>query len=180
MSQEKPSVKSTPTSPPTSPSQMFHVGVVGLPAHLRPVDPARIAAALAEFWTELSAAAVQIAAQDHLAAHARLTRLRRIVLTCMVGLNGADLPEDLDGVSRLLGPSQRAAIQKTLAAPSVDSAAWVGQAVALVVIFRWYAPQLTEKFGLDYPQQVEVTALERVRRYLPDWPLSITSVTPSD
>lgn len=144
-------------------------------APLRPADPARIQATLADFWLELAAAAVQIAAQDQLAAHARLTALRHHLLVCMVGLNGADLPEDLDGIARLLGPSQRAAIEKTLAAPQVDARAWIGQAVSLVVIYRWYAPQLVEKFGLAYPAQVESTALERVGRFLPDWPLTITS-----
>lgn len=142
---------------------------------LRPADPARIQRTLADFWTELAAAAVQIAAQDPLAAHARLTRLRTLVLACVVGLNGADLPENLDGIAALLGPSQRAAMQRTLAAPSVDPSAWVGQAVALVVIYRWYAPQLVQKFGLTYPDLAESQALARVGRFLPDWPKSITT-----
>ncbi len=142
---------------------------------LRPVNPARVQAALADFWAELAATAVQIAAQDHLAAQARLTRLRTLVLVCMVGLNGVDLPEDLDGIGHLLGPSQRAAMQKTLAAPKVAASAWVGQAVALVVIYRWYAPQLVEKFGLAYPDQAEAQALATVSDLLPQWPQSITS-----
>ncbi len=144
-------------------------------ADLHPVNPARIQATLTEFWTELAAAAVQIAAQDHLAAHARLTRLRTLVLVCMVGLNGVDLPENLDGIAGLLGPSQRAAIQKTLAAPKVAGSAWVGQAVALVVIYRWYAPQLVEKFDLAYPHQVEAQTLAALHDLLPNWPQTITS-----
>jgi len=150
-----------------------------LPAALRPADPARIQRALADFWTELAATAVQIAAQDHLAAHARLARLRNLVLVCMVGLNGADLPTDLDGnldgIATLLGPSQRAAIQKTLSVPKATQSAWVGQAVALVVIYRWYTPQLVEKFGLTYPTQVESASLTFVGDCLPNWPQSITS-----
>jgi len=155
---------STPNQPVTAPRP-----------GLRPVNPARIQAALADFWIELAATAAQIAAQDHLAAHARLTRLRNLVLACMVGLNGVDLPDDLDGIAQLLGPSQRAAMQKTLAAPKVAPAAWVGQAVALVVIYRWYAPQLVEKFGLTYPEQIEAQALAEVGDLLSTWPHSITS-----
>ncbi len=158
------------------PDSAFHqIRVDRTLADLRPVNPARVQAALADFWTELAASATQIAAQDHLAAHARLNRLRDLVLVCMVGLNGVDLPEDLDGIAQLLGPSQRAAIQKTLAAPKVDASAWVGQAVALVVIYRWYAPQLVEKFGLAYPDQVEAQTLAALHDLLPNWPQTITS-----
>ena len=160
---------------PLRPAPTSSIQPLARRSDLRPADPARLQRALADFWTELAASAVQIAAQDHLAAHARLTRLRTLVLTCMVGLNGADLPEDLDGVADLLGPSQRAALQKTLAAPGVNPSAWVGQAVALVVIYRWYAPQLVEKFGLTYPALAESLALAKVGRFLPDWPQSITT-----
>ena len=51
----------------------------------------------------------------------------------------------------------------------------MGQAVALVVIYRWYAPQLVEKFGLTYPDQIEAQALAVMGDLLPTWPHCITS-----
>jgi hypothetical protein len=74
-----------------------------------------------------------------------------------------------------LGESQRAAIQKTLLLPSVSAEGWIGQAVALVVIYRWYAPQLVDKFGLAYPQALETAVWQQLASELADWPLTITT-----
>ncbi len=64
---------------------------------------------------------------------------------------------------------------KTLITPRPDSDAYIGQAVALVVIYRWYAPQLVDKFGLAYPEATEQAVWQRISRLLPDWPLAVTT-----
>lgn len=145
------------------------------PDKLQPPAPDRIATLLARFWAELSALGTLIDAGEHLLCCDQTATLRNIVLELMVGLNGIAYPSGTRRLNTYLGPSQRAAIEKTLVAPSASSEAWIGQAVSLVVIYRWYAPQLVERFGLIYPADAEIEALGRLQTLLPDWPQSITT-----
>ena len=46
--------------------------------------------------------------------------------------------------------------------------------VALVVIYRWYAPQLVERFDLTYPSSDEEEAWHRLQQ-IPQWPQSIAT-----
>ena len=52
---------------------------------------------------------------------------------------------------------------------------WVGQAVALVVLYRWYAPQLAERHSLLYPQMAEDTVLALLSAELENWPDRIST-----
>ena len=72
-------------------------------------------------------------------------------------------------------PSQRAAMEKTLLMPAVAGESWIGQAVALVVIYRWYAPQLVSTYALAYDDGLEAATLTRLHAELPDWPTAITT-----
>ena len=69
-------------------------------------------------------------------------------------------------------PPAPVVVEKTLLAPAVNADSWIGQAVALVVIYRWYAPQLATKYELIYPQAAEDAALAHLRTLL-HWPLAI-------
>lgn len=162
--------------PPTAPYG-YNLGMQtqSWPDALRPPEPRHIKQLLADFWTELAGLGDLVGRDEQLLAAASTARLRRIVLELMLGLNGIAWPEGTRHLNSYLGESQRAAIQKTLAAPALHGDTWVGQAVALVVIYRWYAPQLVERFQLVYPAELESTTLSTLQESLPDWPLNITT-----
>lgn len=144
------------------------------PDALQPVDSTHTAQQLARFWRTLARLPDLVQRQEHLLAAETTATLRRIVLELMLALNGIAWPSDTTHLNTYLSASQRAAIEKTLLAPNVSAESWIGQAVALVVIYRWYAPQLTARYALDYPQAAEDAALAALR-HLPDWPLTITT-----
>lgn len=144
------------------------------PDSLQPTDSAHVAGQLARFWHTLAHLPDLLERQEHLLAAEATTALRRIVLELMLALNGIAWPAGTTHLNTYLSASQRAAIEKTLLAPGVSAESWIGQAVALVVIYRWYAPQLTARYALDYPQAAEDAALAALR-HLPDWPLTITT-----
>ena len=93
----------------------------------------------------------------------------------MLALNGITYPTDTTHLNTYLGTSQRAAMEKTLLMPSVAAESWIGQAVALVVIYRWYAPQLVAAYSLVYDDRLEADTLARLHAELPDWPSAITT-----
>lgn len=144
------------------------------PDALQPTDPARVGVLLVQFWRTLARLPDLVQRQEHLLAADVTTALRRMVLELMLALNGIAFPEDTLHLNTYLSASQRAAIEKTLLAPDVSTESWIGQAVALIVIYRWYAPQLTARYALTYPQAAEDAALAALQR-LPDWPLTITT-----
>jgi len=145
------------------------------PDALHAPDGARIQQALEEFWLLLAQLAESLAAREILLASERATALRSLVLELMLALNGIRRPVQIRSLNRYLSQSQREALKKTLITPRPDSDAYIGQAVALVVIYRWYAPQLVDKFGLAYPAVAEQEVWQRISRLLPDWPLSVTT-----
>jgi hypothetical protein len=51
----------------------------------------------------------------------------------------------------------------------------IGQAVSLVVIYRWYAPQLVAKHALHYPYAQEDACWESLLEHLPTWPRQVTT-----
>lgn len=51
----------------------------------------------------------------------------------------------------------------------------IGQAVALVVIYRWYAPQLAEKYGARLPLELENQTLTALHTELDAWPRTIST-----
>ncbi len=144
------------------------------PDPLAPAQPEPIAGLLAAFWETLADLPEMIERGEHLLAAETTTALRATVLEMMLALNGIRRPNGTRHLNTYLGASQRAAIEKTLLAPAVAGESWIGQAVALVVIYRWYAPQLVDKYAVAYPQEAEEAALAALQR-LPDWPLAITT-----
>jgi hypothetical protein len=144
------------------------------PDQLQEPDPARVQQILADFWHLLAELPDLIERDEQLLCHDTTSALRVIVLEMILALNGIASPQTTRHLNHYLSASQRAALEKTLLAPDADASAWVGQAVALVVIYRWYAPQLVEKLVLTYPQAAEDAAQAALGR-LPTWPITITT-----
>jgi hypothetical protein len=125
---------------------------------------------LATFWTQLAQLADLIARRQLLLAHSALSELRQTVVALMLALNGIARPHATVALNAYLSASQRTALEKTLHLPTVDQESLIGQAVALTVIYRWYAPQLVDKFDLSYPHPQEQAAWVELVNHLPDWP----------
>lgn len=158
----------------------IRTGQRGVPASrwpdpLQPPDPAHIETLLADFWRQLRQLPDLLLRHEHLLAAQLTAQVRCTVIELMLALNGIRWPVATAHLNSYLSPSQRAALQKTLLLLEVSAEAWIGCAVALVVIYRWYAPQLVQRFGLAYPQQVEDETLAHLQQTLADWPLSITT-----
>jgi hypothetical protein len=145
------------------------------PDELQRSNPQQVEGLMRRFWQELAELPDLIARDEHLLCAMCTARLRSTVLEMMLALNGIAYPDGTAHLNTYLGQSQRAAIEKTLLAPLVDGDAWIGQAVALVVIYRWYAPQLAQAHGLAYDSDLEDRTLEHLRAQLWDWPESITT-----
>ena len=137
--------------------------------------PEQVQQGLTDFWQAL-ATLPDLHQRDEQLLMAELTaRLRGLILKMMLALNGIARPTNTRHLNAYLGQSQRSAIEATLIAPAVNGDAWLGQAVALLVIYRWYAPQLVEKYDLTYPQELETTVWTQLCTTLPDWPVSVTT-----
>ncbi len=145
------------------------------PDRLHKPEVAQVQHLLTVFWQRLLVVGDLVQRNQHLLAHEQIGMLRQTVLEMMLALNGIQCPAGTLHLNGYLGESQRAALEKTLFVSSVSAESWIGQAVALVVIYRWYAPQLVEKFGLAVPGDVEAVTLAELQRQLPDWPLEITT-----
>lgn len=145
------------------------------PDTLETPDSARVQQLLSAFWETLERLPNLITRGEQLLAAEVTHELRGIVLEMMLALNGIRRPAASAHLNSYLSASQRAAIERTLIAPTADGDSWIGQAVALVVIQRWYAPQLVERFDLIYPQPQEERVWKTLRDNLPDWPAHITS-----
>ncbi len=148
------------------------------PDALQPPQPAQIQENLDRFWTELAPLADLLPREQFLLAAEQLHILRQIVLQMMLALNGIQRPATRD-LNTYLSANQRAVLERTLLMPSVEheswADAWIGQAVSLVVIYRWYAPQLVAKHHLRYPHAQEKAAWESLTSKLPTWPQTITT-----
>jgi hypothetical protein len=134
-----------------------------------------VAALLTDFWQLLQPLPDLLQRQEHLLAEQLTSRLRGVIIEMMLALNGIQWPTDTRHLNGYLSASQRAALEKTLVVPTVSAESWIGRAVALVVIYRWYAPQLVEKFDLAYPQALETQVWAHLQQCIPDWPLSVTT-----
>ena len=145
------------------------------PDVLLPAARDEVARLLGEFWRELASLPDFLAREEYLLAAACTGELRRIVLHMMLALNGIAYPSGTRHLNGYLSASQRAAIEKTLILPAVDAESLIGQAVALVVIYRWYAPQLTAAYALPAADVLERETLALLSERLPDWPLAITT-----
>jgi hypothetical protein len=131
---------------------------------------------LDNFWEILGLLPDLLQREEWLLCASECAELRDIVIEMMLALNGIAWPEGTRHLNHYLGESQREALNKTLLAPVAGSDSWIGQAVALLVIYRWYAPQLlAEHPQLIYPSAGEAATLADLAAALPDWPESITT-----
>jgi hypothetical protein len=144
------------------------------PDILQPPQPAEVQALLETFWTQLTLLSDLLPRGQFLLAAEQIHALRQTVIQMMLALNGIQRPSTVN-LNSYLGESQRIALEKTLLVPATDADAWIGQAVALVVIYRWYAPQLVTKFGLRYPQDQENATWQKLLTTLPTWPQQVTT-----
>ena len=135
----------------------------------------QVAQLLGNFWQALTALPELHRRGEQLLMAELNHELRGLILEMMLALNGIARPQSTRHLNGYLGESQRAAIEATLVAPAVNGDVWLGQAVALLVIYRWYAPQLVEKYDLTYPQALEETVWTQLCTTLPGWPVSVTT-----
>lgn len=149
---------------------------------LSPPDSREVDMQLGRFWLLLARLPAVLKRQERLAAHALLTELRTLMIDLVVSLNGASRPQSRARINQYLGEAQREAFERSLGIPqsilgrrSEGSTNWIGQAVALVVLYRWYAPQLAEKYAFSYPQPAEDTVLALLRAEIEGWPAHITT-----
>jgi len=145
------------------------------PDQLQQPTAAQVEMHLAEFWRRLRHLPDLLRRHEHLLADHLTTELRGLVIEMMLALNGIQWPTGTHHLNSYLSPSQRAALEKTLVTPETSAESWIGRAVSLVVIYRWYAPQLVAKFGLVYPQQLEDEVWSLLQQEVPNWPLTVTT-----
>lgn len=134
-----------------------------------------VAALLRNFWQLLAQLPDLLNRREYLVTDTLLNALRHNVLEMMLALNGIRYPQDTRHLNTYLSAQQRAAIEKTMILPERSPEAWIGQAVALVVIYRWYAPQLVETLKLSYPQSLETAVWTQLQQELSDWPVAVTT-----
>lgn len=135
--------------------------------------PAQLQQCLAHFWECLAELADLLPNGEMLLAAEQVAAARAIIIQMMLGLNGIQRPPATRRLNVYLSAAQRGALEKTLLAPSGEPHDWLSQAVALVVIYRWYAPQLVDRLGLTYPSAVEEAVWTHLTQALPDWPRTI-------
>ncbi|MBX3001304.1 MAG: hypothetical protein KF893_22475 [Caldilineaceae bacterium] len=140
---------------------------------LTPPDRDALISSLAYFWMPLSRLPAVLNRDEHLAAVQLLVDARRTLIDLVVALNGAERPPSPARINQYLGPAQLEAFIKTVSVKTVDPAAWIGQAVALVVLYRWYAPQLVEIYNIPYPAALERTVLALLSAEIDGWPARI-------
>jgi predicted nucleotidyltransferase len=137
---------------------------------------------LRRFWLLLAQLPAVVRRREQLAAHALLSELRALLIDLVVSLNGARRPQARARINQYLGPAQRDAFEKSLGyrlgTPGSGTATgfnWIGQAVSLVVLYRWYAPQLVQRHSLPYPKNAEETVLALLSAELENWPSNIAT-----
>ncbi len=152
-------------------------------------DPDDVNRMLISFWHQLghlsellsderrqgTPAAPVSSSDENLLAIECLAGLRAIVIDMMLALNGIARPDRTIHLNIYLSDNQRAALERTLLAPEISANTWIGQAVSLVVIYRWYAPQLVERYSLPYPVDLEHEVWSTLRKRVCDWPADIST-----
>ena len=156
--------------------------VKGKRAAIGSPDPELIDMQLRRFWLLLARLPAVVRRQEQLAAHSLLSELRSLLIDLVVSLNGARRPQARARINQYLGQAQREAFERTLGYSQLTRRSsagtgfnWIGQAVSLVVLYRWYAPQLAERHSLPYPQHTEETVLTLLSAELENWPSNITT-----
>ncbi len=144
-------------------------------ARLEKAEAPAVQVALVSFWQQLAHLPAALNRQEHLAAVALLQQARTHLTDLVVALNGATRPNTPTRINEFLGPAQRDAFEKTLGQSDSLGESWIGQAVALIVLYRWYAPQLVEIHKLVYPTALEETVLALLSTEVSGWPARITT-----
>ncbi len=147
--------------------------MIDTPAQLRVPDASYIEALFATYWSTLEAIAELLAAGELVVAEERVTSLRGTIVGMMLAANGIQRPTFKAQINEYLGESQRIALEKTLVAQGMARESIVGRAVALTVIYQWYAPQVVERYGVVEPRVEVQHALQRLAEVVPEWPISI-------
>lgn len=151
-------------------------------AQLGPPNVKTVEKNLARFWLLLGRLPAVVRRREALAAHALVADMRMLLVELVVALNGADRPQSRARINQFLGPAQLAAFENSMGLPhtgqrqeAIQGPNWVGQAVSLVVLYRWYAPQLVERHEIRYPQAAEDAVLALLRGELENWPAQIST-----
>jgi len=145
---------------------------------LQAADASAVQAGLIGFWQMLAHLPAAINRREELAAAALLHNARQHLTDLVVALNGATRPPTPARINRYLGPAQQDAFEKSLGqnpGQTLGAEGWIGQAVALIVLYRWYAPQLVEIHKLIYPTALEKTVLALLSTEVSGWPAQITT-----
>lgn len=145
------------------------------PDALEAPESSDVLALLDAFWHTLARLGDRLGRSELLLADESVGQLRGIVLQMMLALNGIRRPPATEHLNGYLGASQRQAMERTLLRTDPGQEGMVGQAVALVVIYRWYAPQLAAHFALHEPTALEADVLARLQAGLFDWPAAIAT-----
>ena len=159
------------------------------PAPLFAPDPNDVHELLTSFWHQLrrlsdllsdarrqpAVAASTPGADENLLAIECVAGLRATVIDMMLALNGIARPTQTINLNTYLSDNQLAALERTLLAPEIGAETWIGQAVSLIVIYRWYAPQLVERYQFPYPTDLEAAVLATLRQCIYDWPADIST-----
>lgn len=147
-----------------------------------PPDVETIDRQLMRFWLLLARLPAVVGRREQLAAPLLLTEMRTLLIDLVVSLNGGSRPQTRARINQYLGQAQLEAFEKSMGLPDSgrlreagNSANWIGQAVAQVVLYRWYAPQLAQKHSLTYPRLAEDSVLAYLAAELENWPASITT-----
>lgn len=143
------------------------------PDQLRAPNAAYVNALFAGYWLTLEALAELLADGELIVAEERVTSLRGHIIGMMLAANGIERPTFAPQINRYLGESQRVALEKTLVTSGTPHESVVARAVALTVIYQWYAPQLVERFGVEEPRSEVQRAYELLAQNVPEWPLTI-------
>lgn len=125
---------------------------------------------LADFWERLHRTADLLARKEMVLAEGEVAGLRTSIVEMMLSANGIAYPEGTRQLNGYLGESQRIALERTLIASGSARESIVARMVALVTIYRWYAPQLIERYGLAYPADLELQIWRSLVELLPEWP----------
>jgi hypothetical protein len=147
----------------------------GWPDPLQSPDPARVEFLLSNHWNCLDELGHVCSQREWLLAESLVTSLRLSLIELMLALNGISYPQGTQHLNSYLGDSQRRALERTLVTLEAPPAGIVGRAVAITVIYRWYAPQLCARWSIAYPTSVEERVWPSLMLQLPGWPNEITS-----
>lgn len=151
----------------------MHAQVSPWPDSLVPASANAVGPLLENFWSDLAALPDLLKREEFILAERLTARLRDIVIDMMLAMNGIAYPAGTTHLNGYLSDSQRAVLERTLVAPSQTGETWLARVVALTVIYRWYAPQIAEKFGVQVPDALEAEVLAGLVARLPDWPTVI-------